>query len=308
MTTSADAPSETDRSLPPLLSPRDESRLHLADTALHTAHSATNLVPVDPDAPAGALLSQALLLAQAASTAVAAAVIAERERGTTWEELATAAGTTKQSAHQRWNQAVKSWSSLGRSAAMGTENYSASNLARSLDGAFARIDPDGRTDAVSAGLDAVRHPHSTQAQEARRARARELHTRRKDLERDVTRNKEHWIKKPANRLEHLKRAATSTAAADLYEQLAAVYDALVTAEPELADEHRENADQRRSWAEINRKDTEYRLEDAATAPPAPAKWADGDVPSALSQPLPGSGWHPMDDAPRVLALEEDSES
>lgn len=299
VTTSPDASSEAARSLPPLLSPRDESRLHLAATALHVAQTGADLVPVDPHAPAGALLSQALHLARVASTAVEAAVVAERERGTTWEELATVAGTTKQSAHQRWNQAVKSWSHLGRSAAMGMKEYSASDRAHSLDTSFAHIDPKSRTDAVSAGLDAVRHPHSAGAQEARRARARELHARCQDLERDITRNKEHYIKAPADRLEHLKRAANSTAAADLYEQLALVYDALVIAEPELAVEHRENADQRRSYAAVNRKDTEYRLEDAAKDLPAsaPVGWGDEDAPSGLAP----SGWAAEDDVPRVLA-------
>lgn len=236
--TDADTPAEAPARalLPSALSPRDESRVSFARAAWALARDAHALMPVDPDAPPGTVLSGALALQEKAEDLVKRAVIAERERGTTWEQIAQAAGITRQTAHERWANRTRAWADLGRTI-HGPDDDAAETVSF-LDAKYALINPT-QPHAISSGLDAVRHPGSADGQDARRARGRALHTRREELERDADRLHEEWtrLKDPADRRGELRLAATLTAAADTHNALADLHQELAAAEPELAEEH-----------------------------------------------------------------------
>ncbi|WP_330476772.1 hypothetical protein OG301_00180 [Streptomyces platensis] len=257
MTTDTPAPAGTG---PRHLSPRDEARVALARSAWRVHREAHARIPVDPDAPAGDLLRQALELEEMVQQLVQRAVVAERERGTTWEQIARAAGTTRQSAHERWSGNVQSWANLGRTAL--TETPTADRVAF-LDQEYARLDPD-RPDAVSAGLDATRHPGSAAYEDAQRARGQQLHARRAEMERDDKRTDTEYkrLEDPSDRDGWLRLAANRTASADLQDALAEVYDELITAEPALAEEHRASAEKRRGYATNSRDYAELALKRA----------------------------------------------
>ncbi|WP_406483236.1 hypothetical protein [Streptomyces platensis] len=259
MTTDTPAPAGTE---PRNLSPRDEARVALAQSAWQLHREAHDLIPVAPEAPTGDLLRQALGMERRVRQLVECAVIAERERGTTWEQLAGAAGTTRQSAHERWSRSVQIWAELGR---VVNENQSTARIVDFLDEQYAKLDPD-RPDAVSAGLDATRHPGSAAYEDAQRTRGQQLHARRDELERDTQRNHEDYnrIKRESERDRDawLRVAANQTAAASLHDAAAQVYDELIGAEPALADEHRAGAEKRRGYARDARNYTALALERA----------------------------------------------
>ncbi|MEV3926450.1 MULTISPECIES: hypothetical protein [Actinomycetes] len=251
--TSAEAPALAP--LPPVLTPRDESRIAFARSVWAVWKSADRLVPIDPEALPGSLLTDALALQADAEKTVGRAVVAERERGTTWEQIAQAAGITRQTAHERWAHRARAWADNGRTA--NAPGHTSAETARFLDSEYALAHPD-QPHAVTAGLDAVRYPGSAADQDARRARGRALHTRREDLERDADRLHEEWVrlKDPADRRGELRLAANLTAAADVHNALADLYQELAAAEPELAEEHlgdvatwRERATQNQSYAD-----------------------------------------------------------
>ncbi|MFH9871619.1 hypothetical protein ACH4NT_36780 [Streptomyces lydicus] len=249
MTTDTPAPAST---APNDLSPRDESRVALARTAYLLARRAHDAMSTDPDAQPGDLLRQALDVERRARELVERAVIAEREGGTTWEQIAGAAGTTKQAAHERWSGEVKAWAALGR--VIG-EARPTMELARELDANFAQIDVrPRRTDAVSAGLDATRHPGSAAFEDARRTRGQQLHARLEELKQDGKRNAEEYerLREPSDRDGWLRLAANLTATADREAAIAQVYEELTGAEPALADEHRASAEQYRGYVDSSR--------------------------------------------------------
>lgn len=129
-----------------VLSPRDEARLQLAATATRLSDRARTLVPVEPDPTPGSLLTAALELREQLDQVIAAAAVAERERGVTWEQLAKATGVARQSAHQKWHPAIAAWTEKGRRA---EQEPSGRALAQELDAWVAR-DESSRTNAVSA--------------------------------------------------------------------------------------------------------------------------------------------------------------
>ncbi|MFJ9378826.1 hypothetical protein [Streptomyces sp. NPDC101455] len=87
---------------PHRLSPRDESRVALALTLRQLADAVLDSVPVEPDPTPSDLLRTALKLQRRMDDVVREAVVAERERGTTWNQIGDAAGITRQSAHEKW--------------------------------------------------------------------------------------------------------------------------------------------------------------------------------------------------------------
>ncbi|MDV9195257.1 hypothetical protein [Streptomyces sp. Wh19] len=210
--------------------------------------------------PVGDLLRQALELEQEVHALVESAVVAERERGTTWDQIGAAAGTTRQSAHGRWSASIGTWSRLGR-AISGTKPTE--EIVAFLDKRYALLEPE-RTNAVSAGLDATRHPGSTAYEESLRTRGRDLHARRTELSRGDRRlDKERKrLKDPSDRTGWLRLAANLTASADAQDAVARVYNELVTAEPALAEEHRASADTHRGYAQNARNYAELALEQA----------------------------------------------
>src|SRR5882757_1949021 len=105
------APSELHK-----LSPRDESRVALALTLRQAADAVLDAVPVEPDPAPGDLLRTALKLQRRMEDVVREAVVAERERGTTWYQIGEAVGITRQSAHEKWYSDIHGWAAIGRSA------------------------------------------------------------------------------------------------------------------------------------------------------------------------------------------------
>ncbi|MGW7460979.1 hypothetical protein [Streptomyces sp. NPDC054797] len=224
-------------------------------------------MPVEPDSSAGSLLRHALEVANGAQELVSAAVIAERERGTTWEQLAQETGISRQAAHERWSPVVQTWSRLGRRVGgRSAKDHEAAEVVAFLDEQYARFDPE-RTNAVSAGLEAVRHPVPAPHEEALRARGQQLHARRIELGRDDTRTSAEYtrLKGPTTRDGWLRLAANRTASADIDTALAEVYDDLVSAEPALADEHRADAEQHRTFAQQARSYADHAIEEAGKA-------------------------------------------
>ncbi|WP_181764427.1 hypothetical protein [Streptomyces albidus (ex Kaewkla and Franco 2022)] len=98
------------------LSPRDEARLAHVGTLLGLVEAALKQVPVtpDPDTEPGALLSAALQIKKRAAQLVSTAVVAERERGTSYAVLGHVAGMSRQSAHTKWAKELDAWARTGR--------------------------------------------------------------------------------------------------------------------------------------------------------------------------------------------------
>ncbi|MCG0065992.1 hypothetical protein L0F81_22290 [Streptomyces tricolor] len=244
------------------LSPRDESRVRLARHLWMLANDAFGLLPVDPDTPPGDLLRAALALQRDTEALVTDAVIAERERGTTWEQLAQAAEVTRQAAHERWATRVSIWSEQGR---VCSSKESALDIAAFLDEQYSRYAVEEAPAAVSGGLDAVRFPDAPD--ERQRDRTQTLHERRADLARAL----QHWQEtyttpdESTGREDWLVLAANRSAAARTYDDLARVHDELVTAEPALADEHRTEAETYRARAADARSYADLALKGAQKA-------------------------------------------
>ncbi|KUF17359.1 hypothetical protein [Streptomyces silvensis] len=232
------------------LSPRDEARVHLADRAHLLARKAMERMPVDPGAAPGALLRAALDLHRHLDAVLAAAVVAERERGTSWSELGAAEDISKQAAHEKWARTVRLWSGRGRIAA-DRDLAAGSTLERAaeLDAAYAAARPGAPADAVSAGLDAVRHPAAVDAEHARRGQAAVLHERRRALLDQANDLYDRYQRlDPTAPADRPRIAANRAADADLCDQLAALYGELAAAEPALAEDHRAEQDRHRAHA------------------------------------------------------------
>ncbi|GAA2265962.1 hypothetical protein GCM10010232_67790 [Streptomyces amakusaensis] len=260
MTDTADttlSPAET----PARLSPRDESRLALATSLRNLSDQVDEAVPVLPDPAPGQLLRTALDLLRQAEQIVGTAVIAERERGATWEQIGAAAGITRQSAHERWHADVRAWASTGRSALSPNSPRDSLDYAAQADRLYALRHPD-RPHAISAGLDATRFPGSREYEQSLRAPGARLHAQIAELQQqmravyqadDKVKDSGAFRVRAINRE---KNAALNTTLADLYERLA-------TAEPSLAEEHRAEAECRRQFAANNREHAELLRQDAA---------------------------------------------
>ncbi|MFJ4343341.1 hypothetical protein [Streptomyces sp. NPDC088915] len=217
------------------LSPRDESRLSYASTTYLLATKALAQVPVVPDPAPGDLLRSALDLLRRAEQVVESAVVAERERGTTWEQIGAAAGTTRQAAHERWYDDVRIWSVTGRSELPQNSPKDSLQVAAELDSLFGTLVPE-RTDAVTSGLDAIRFPGSQEYEASLRARATALRSRL-----DVLRKRSSELAGEKSRAATagdsaaVATAAESKAACD--QEISDLYRQLVSVEPSLAEEH-----------------------------------------------------------------------
>ncbi|MFJ3310044.1 hypothetical protein ACIPSA_44980 [Streptomyces sp. NPDC086549] len=245
------------------LSPRDESRVALALTLRQLADAILDAVPVEPDPAPGDLLRTALRLARRTEGVIREAVVAERERGTTWGQIGEVAGMTRQSAHEKWYGDIHAWAATGRSAL--PPHLKTLEVAAEADARYARLRP-ARPQAVTSGLDAVRFPGSHAYEASLRARGSALHDRRTDLDAQATNlNDEYGIlhsqgpaaapvgSDPLEIAAHRGHAAAvrvnRLAIAAVHEEIADVYDQLVTAEATLAEEHRMQADWHRNAAQ-----------------------------------------------------------
>ncbi|MEU6354316.1 hypothetical protein ABZ896_34150 [Streptomyces sp. NPDC047072] len=240
------------------LSPRDESRVALALTLRQLADAVLDAVPVEPDPAPGDLLRTALRLQRRVEDVVREAVVAERERGTTWYQIGEAAGITRQSAHERWYADVHAWAATGRSAL--PPHLRTLEVAEEADTRHARLRPD-HPHAVTSGLDAVRFPGSHAYEASLRARGAALHLRRTELDARATRLNEEYgtlhaqgpTTGPLDIEAHSGHAkavrANREAIAAVHEEMADIFDQMATAEPSLAEEHRTLSDWHRNAGE-----------------------------------------------------------
>ncbi|AKZ59554.1 hypothetical protein SAM23877_6509 [Streptomyces ambofaciens ATCC 23877] len=238
---------------PRALSPRDEARVQFAHEANELAELALALLPIDPDAPRGDRLRRALSLRARLDHLVAGAVIAEREEGTTWAQLAAAAGMSRQAAHERWSGDVTTWASLGRTMHGRASGFNALDAAARLDRVYARRMDDQRGAAVSSGLDAVRFPGAVAAERARRERAADLHHRLEAITTQYRASIDRLKQLTDDRADPGERAAVLRRRAVLQDQMSDLYDDLTGAEPELADEHRATCERYRADATADRE-------------------------------------------------------
>ncbi|MFG2632076.1 hypothetical protein [Streptomyces sp. NPDC048473] len=132
-------------------------------------------MPVTADPAPGDLLRTALDLFHRAKAVVRRAVIAEREGGTTWDQIGEATSTTRRSAHERWREDVQDWAANGRTALRGGTRRTL-DYAAEVDGLHARLRPN-QPPAVTSGLDATRFPGSQAYENALRAPGTALQAR-----------------------------------------------------------------------------------------------------------------------------------
>lgn len=87
------------------------ARLTLSDHAVEAADSARDLVPTEHDrySGPGGRASQALRLVELAERTLVSAVLYERERGSSWAEIAQYLGIGPEAAEERFAPAVAAW-------------------------------------------------------------------------------------------------------------------------------------------------------------------------------------------------------
>ncbi|MFJ8855182.1 hypothetical protein [Streptomyces sp. NPDC102437] len=249
---------DTTAAEPQYLSPRDEARISFATRAFNLSTDVLDLIPVRPELPHGELLRQTLALRQAVDKLVDIAVIAERERGATWEQIGGASGTTRQSAHEKWSSDLTAWASNGRTSGHKKSPGTSMDRAKRIDHLYAALRPE-TADAVTAGLDAVRFPGSDVYERAQRPRAAALHARLIELRelkftlhdqfKELTEEDESTLSD--DQIEALAQNLTRTA--ETQDESAACYEELVAAEPALAEEHLASAQYQRQVAAESHK-------------------------------------------------------
>ncbi|MER8047674.1 hypothetical protein [Streptomyces sp. NPDC094032] len=211
------------------LSPRDESRLDLAACARTLSERSARLVAVEIDPEPGTLIMQAREIQAMAQELLSAAVVAERERYTSPEQVVEAAGN----AH--WEQTVLAWARDGRRNRAGLPGLM---LARSLDEWVAKHNPDV-LDAVTCGLDATRFPGSAAFAAYERERVAALYAA---LEEAEEAREEVW--KELNALSEKEDSVdhpTNLRVVAALRRLTQLYTDLSVADPPLAVEYRSRA-------------------------------------------------------------------
>lgn len=145
------------------------ARLVLCDHAVDVSKSAEGLVPTghDPDTGPGGRVSQAAQLVELAERALASAVIYERERGSSWGEIAQYLGMEAGEAEDRFAADLDHWNTAfevpyrldgtgrKRIPQLPTAAYDPVWACKQLDlWAYLRHRGTGDKHAVSSGLDA----------------------------------------------------------------------------------------------------------------------------------------------------------
>ncbi|MGW7256763.1 hypothetical protein [Streptomyces sp. NPDC054834] len=242
----------TDTVLPPLppappsaLSPRDEARVSFALCAKKLGDLAYDLLPLDPDAAPGDRLRRALALRERLDTLIEQAAVAEREEGASWTQLGTAAGITKQAAHERWSPHTGAWAAAGRMALRGSSGLTALDAAMAVDAAYARQDPEHAADAFSSGLDAVRFPGAEAAERARRERAAAIRDRLDDLDAEIRLLHARFRTVTTDGAAPAARAPLLHRRADVHDEAARLLEELGRLEPDQATDHRARAEEHR---------------------------------------------------------------
>ncbi|MFI5987126.1 hypothetical protein ACIBEA_40455 [Streptomyces sp. NPDC051555] len=166
--------------LPPALTPTDEAMLTRTQTLREIADAVLrDIAQPHPADEHGALLRHALLIQGLTGHLVDQAAVAERERGASWTAIGEAAGTSRQSAHERWNRMVGEWVRRQRRRT-GTDSVPADPAvhARELDDWFAALTGDQQ--AVSALLPSLHDEDARTEANTHRAEVKQLNQRIKE--------------------------------------------------------------------------------------------------------------------------------
>lgn len=228
------------------LTPLDEAYVAHADALSDLAHDILQDFPLKPRATAaepGTFLKDALHLRYLADLVVQRAVVVERERGASWADIGSAAGTTRQAAHERWGTVVGSWTMLHR---RHPSRFGSAHLAQTLDRWFAELYPDEKF-AITAGLAALdpRNAVEQEAADAERTEAWLLQIRLTALQQERT-DAYNATFTPLD--DRQARAAALQRWADAHTHTAEAYERLAQLEPTLADEHGARAAKQRELA------------------------------------------------------------
>lgn len=255
MTDTADTARET----PVRLSPRDEARLELASKLDLLVQRADQGIPVRPAAAPGDLLGHALNLQHRVNSIVESAVIAERERGTTWDQIGEAVGITRQSAHERWQSTMNIWAITGRVSLPSDSHQSSLDHAADIDRTYMTRHPD-EPNAVTSGLDATRFSGSREYEHSLRIPAAALHVTLRGLSARALGLDEEYDRLKAEEADKATLAENQDRSAQVSEERVRIYEQLVTLEPALAEEHSaqvsrfsKNAKTSRSFAALLRE-------------------------------------------------------
>lgn len=219
---------DTDRALTPL----DEARIAHAHALQRLVHQGLEYFPTEQREP-GTVLGDALDLVDLAHTLARAAAVLERERGANWADIAEGAHRDEDETRERWQDAVRSWTALGRR--RGRTERDGLRVAGDLDAWYRTLDPEVEH-AVTARLDAL-DPRDVVAQDAAR----------RDRDRAAALREREWPLAKAAQQAYESNSRPAWAAA-VHAQ-AALYDELADAEPLLADEHRATANNHRTNAD-----------------------------------------------------------
>ncbi|MBV6700225.1 hypothetical protein KV557_24500 [Kitasatospora aureofaciens] len=228
------------------LTPLDEAYVAHSDALSELAHDILQDFPLKPRTVAaepGTFLKDALHLRYLADLVVQRAVVVERERGASWADIGSAAGTTKQTAHERWGTVVGSWTLLHR---RHPSRFGSAHLAQTLDQWFAELYPDEKF-AITSGLAALdpRNTVEQEAADAERSEAWLLRIRLTELQREGT---DAYNATFTALDDQQARAAALRRWADTHIHSAEAYERLAQLEPTLADEHHSRAAKQRELA------------------------------------------------------------
>ncbi|WP_105974709.1 hypothetical protein [Streptomyces geranii] len=235
----------TERERPPALAPADEAMLARAQTLREITDAA--LLAVGQPYPGddhGSLLRDALFVQGLAERLIDQAVVAERERGASWTDIGSAVGSSRQSAHERWNTRVGAWVLLGRQRnGIGHGPADPADHVRNLDEWYAELTPD-EPHAISTQLSSLHDEAARTEANSRRAEAKQLHARAEELRKEIDAASNDAMGATGTAREE-KRAVWAAK----HFARAEVYDRLADLEEPLAAEHRRRAATQRGIAQ-----------------------------------------------------------
>ncbi|MFJ8351301.1 hypothetical protein ACIQ9J_34045 [Streptomyces sp. NPDC094153] len=240
-----DSTEPAERERPPALAPADEAMLARAQTLREITDAAlrdvAQLYPADDP---GSVLRDALFIQGLAERLVDQAVVVERERGASWTDIGSAASSSRQAAHERWNTTVGAWVLMERRrTGIGNGPADPATHAQYLDEWYA--DLVGERQAVSALLPSLHDEAARTEANSRRAEAKQLHERAEELRKEIDAAYTAAMEATGTDAAEEKRAvwaAKHLASAEVYKRLAAI-------EEPIAVEHRRRATAQRKVAQ-----------------------------------------------------------
>ncbi|MEV3998981.1 hypothetical protein ACFYPK_28535 [Streptomyces halstedii] len=232
------------------LTPLDEAYIAHADALYSVVCQVIADFPLKPRTThgVGSTLRDALELRRLADAVVESAVIVERERGASWTSIGQAADSTKQSAHERWSDAVHLWTLHGR-----RRRRMLGSLAdaRAMDEWYADLTTANVRHpavpyAITAGLAATdpRNVVEQQAADKTRSTAQSLYRRLDELRQEST----TAYTASFEAIGTDGHAAARQRWADVHIAMAEVCDELAAAEPTIAENHQRAAAKQRAIA------------------------------------------------------------